>query len=251
MGRGIAAGLLLAASTTAGPTVVPASAAPAGPLVDVLVVGRHDTLGGPRAVRAVRTTITASGRRCAVGSGTPLAALAGLRHVGGPSFRTRDTGGSCSSRVADAGALFVYRVGADANAGRDGWVYKVGRRAGTTGAADPSGPFGTGVRLRSGDRVTWFWCHLSRADSCPRTLELRAAARVAPGAVLHVAVSGFDDRGHGIRMPGATVRLASATARTGADGIAAVRAPTRPGMVRLAAWRSGAVEAFPQAVRVG
>ena len=65
-------------------------------------------------------------------------------------------------------------IGADLNRGQNGWVYKVGRRAATAGAADPTGAFGNG-RLRRGQRVTWFYCRL-RAGGCQRTLELRLSA---------------------------------------------------------------------------
>ena len=51
-------------------------------------------------------------------------------------FRLRDYG-ACSRRARDAGSLYVRQIGPDRERGRDGWVYKVGSRAGSTGAADP------------------------------------------------------------------------------------------------------------------
>src|SRR4051794_39340083 len=147
---------------------LPVATASAAPTVRVMVVGR----GGrhylpPRSVRAATTTVAASGKRCAVGAATPLAALVAR----GVALRVRDYGGSCSRRAADSAGLFVFQVGPDRNRGRDGWTYKVGTRAGTAGAADTSGPFGRG-RLHGGDHVTWFWCLLARRGSCQRTLGL-------------------------------------------------------------------------------
>ena len=78
--------------------------------------------------------------RCAVAAGTPLAALAALRRAGGPAFRVRDYA-SCSRHAADASGLYVSaRSARDRARGQDGWVYKVGNRVGTAGAADPRGP---------------------------------------------------------------------------------------------------------------
>ena len=81
------------------------------------------------------------GRVCRLPGATPLAALAALR------LPLRVTaGGSCSDS-----AFFVTTIGRRANAGRNGWTYKVGRRAGTTSAASPSGSFGNGRRLGGGE----------------------------------------------------------------------------------------------------
>ena len=140
-----------------------------------MVVGKGRTLLEPATVAARATTLRVAGRRCAVGAATPLAVLAAADRAGGPSFALRDYG-SCSRAARDAGGLFVTRVGPDRNRGRDGWVYKVGRRAGTTPAADPSGPFGTGRRIAAGARVVWFWCVL-RTGGCQRTLSRARAAQ--------------------------------------------------------------------------
>ena len=157
------------------------------------------------------------GRRCAVGRATPLSALAGTRL----RLRLRDYG-SCGRSPADAGSLYVRKVGPDRAGGPRGWVYKVGNRAGTTGAADPSGPFGTGRRLRGG-RLLWFWCLQSRAGGCQRTLDARPeASTVAAGAPLRVRVRGYDDNGRGVPVAGALVRAGGAQALTGADGVATV-----------------------------
>jgi hypothetical protein len=46
------------------------------------------------------------------------------------------------------------------------------------------------VRLRGGERVTWFWC--VRAGNCQRSLETRS---VAEGGTLRVIVTAYDDKG--------------------------------------------------------
>ena len=227
-----------------------AGGAIAGPRVRVMVAGRNHVLLAPRTVRAGATTVAVGSRRCAVGAATPLAALAAARRDGGPSFSVRDYG-ACDARAADSGSLFVFRIGADRNRGRNGWTYKVGNRSGSTGAADLSGAFGTGRRLRASDRVTWFWCVLSRSGSCQRTLVVVPAARsVGPGGTLPVKVLGYDDAGHAVRVAGATARLGGSTAVTGGDGTARLVAPANKGRVRLSATRSGMVPAFPSEVVV-
>ena len=92
--------------------------------------------------------------------------------------------------------LYVAKVGREREEGRGGWVYKVGRRAGTAGAADPAGSFGTGRLLRHGQRVTWFWCELQASGSCQRTLEARPDRRaVRPGEALRVTARRRDGCG--------------------------------------------------------
>lgn len=230
--------------------VAPAAAAVAAPRVKVMVVGRSALLLAPRAVDARGVYVRASGKRCAAGAGTPLAALAGARRAGGPSFSVRDYGGSCSRRARDGGGLFVTRVGPDRNRGRNGWTYKVGARAGTAGAGDPSGPFGRGL-LRAGAKVTWFWCRLSRRGSCQRTLAVASAASVARRGRLRVVVRGYDDFGNARRIRGARVSFGSRSAISGRRGVAWLRAPSRAGRVRLTATRRGLVRAFDRQVRVG
>lgn len=247
MGRG---GLWLTIGAAAVAQAAAAVPAQGAPRVRVMVVGRSDLLLAPRTVAAGAVTVRASGRPCAAGAGTPLAALAGARRAGGPGFRVRDYGGSCSRRAADGAGLFVFQVGPDRNRGRDGWVYKVGGRLGTAGAGDPGGPFGRGL-LRSGQHVTWFWCRMSRRGSCQRTLSVRPAARrVRAGGRLAVTVFGFDDRGRRARVAGARVLLGGRSARSGRDGVALLRAPGRRGRVRLTATRRGMVRAFDTRVRV-
>ncbi|MFN8173736.1 MAG: hypothetical protein U0T02_01555 [Solirubrobacteraceae bacterium] len=229
----------------------------AGPRVETMVVARDGRVTFPaRPVLAAATTVAAGRRRCRVAAGTPLAALAAARRAGGPSFGVADLASACSARTArDSAGLFVRRIGNDRNRGQAGWVYKAGTRAGTSGAADPSGPFGAG-RLRSGARVLWFWCRA--ALDCQRSLVVLPAARsLAPGAPLRVTVRAFDDLGRGRAVAGATVTFGRMRAVTGAGGRAVLAgpapagAPVAPGRYRLAASARGAIPSFPETVRVG
>jgi hypothetical protein len=229
--------LLIAALVAAAPA--PALAAE----VEVMVVGKDRVLRGPADVRLKQRTVKVRGRRCRIGAATPLSALVATRL----RLVLRDYG-RCGRDWRDAGRLYVRGVGRERERGRAGWVYKVGRRSGTTGAADPSGPFGTGRRLRDGDRVTWFWCRA--AGDCQRTLEVRPDRdSAAAGEAIRVIVRGYDELGRGVAVEGATVRLGSATAVTGGDGTATLTAGD-PGRVALEAEREGMVPAFPAEVRV-
>jgi hypothetical protein len=174
-----------------------------------------------------------------VAAGTALAGL--LRRPPG-RVRLRDFG-SCSRRPRDGGQLFVRAIGPDLNRGRNGWVYKVGARAATAGAADPAGPFGRG-RLRANQRVTWYFCRLT-SGGCQRTLELKAAP-VAGG--VEVTVLGYDDEARGVRVAGATVRLGPAEQVTDASGVA--RFAVDPGTYRALAEKSGLVRSFTERVVV-
>jgi hypothetical protein len=142
----------------------------------------------------------------------------------------------------------VRAVAGERARGAAGWVYKVGRRAGTTGAADPSGPFGHG-RLKRGARVLWFWCAQTGGEACQRTLEVSSAGSVAAGGMLAVTVRGYDDNGNGVPVAGATVRLGSAIAVTDASGVAQVVAPGT-GRYRLTAEHDGMVRSWPRKVSV-
>lgn len=239
MRRALAIVLVMAAGAATG-------AAPAGAAtVQTMVVGKDDVLRSPRAVTLRSRTAKVGSKRCAVARSTPLAALLGT----GLRVRLRDYG-SCGRRTRDSGGLFVIQVGSDRNRGRDGWVYKVGRKAGTAGAADPAGPFGSGG-LRTDDHVTWFWCVLGTSGSCQRTLEVVPASRSATaGSTLRVTVRGYDDNGRGMNVAGAAVRLGSATATTAADGTATLAVPAASGRIRLTAARAGMVDAFPREVAV-
>jgi hypothetical protein len=234
-------GLLLVGGVLAAPAVTDAR-----PKVHVLVVGKSAVLAGPERVALKPRTAPVGGKRCSIGRATPLSVLAGTD----VSFSLEDYG-ACSRRARDAGSLYVRKIGPDRERGRDGWVYKVGRRAGSGGAADPAGSFGTGRLLRAGQRVLWFWCVKDAADSCQRTLAVTPAARrVEPGAPLSVTVRGYDDDGDGVRVAGATVRLGESAALTGADGVATLTAPAA-GRYRLRAEKPGTVVSFPVRVAVG
>jgi hypothetical protein len=217
------------------------AAPPAGaaaPAVRQMVVFR-DGDSVTRTVKAKQVSVRLGRRSCAAGDGTALAALVRSRVA---PLRLVDYG-SCSARARDGAGLFVQAIGDDRNRGQNGWVYKVGRRGATAGAADPSGPFGRG-RLRSGQRVTWFYCRL-RGGGCQRTLELEASAE--PGGVT-VTVRGYDDEGKGVPVPGATVSAGAVSGVTAADGVVRLALPA--GRHRLVAEKEGLVRSFAERVMV-
>jgi len=220
-------------------SIAPAVVAATGPQVRQLVVFKRGALL-EKSVRASATTRRVGRRRCEIGRGTALAALSRSR----PGRIVLRDYGSCGRRAADAGGIYVRQIRTDRARGQAGWVYKVGRRLATAGAADPAGAFGRG-RLRSRQRVTWFYCTL-RAGSCQRTLELRANA--GPGGVVSATVTGYDDDGRGVAVAGAEVRGGGASATTGSDGRATLTLP--PGTHRLRARRAGLVASFAQRVTV-
>jgi hypothetical protein len=236
--RAIAVGATLAlvgaALTALG--AAPAQATP--PKIREMVVFR-DGSALAKTVSTRATRVRVGGRRCAVGDGTALAAL--IRSRPGV-LRLRDFG-SCSARPRDSADLFVRTIRRDTNHGQDGWVYKVGRRAATAGAANPAGPFGHG-RLRSGQRVTWLYCRL-REGGCQRTLELRV--RGEPGGLV-ARVRGYDDEGHGVAVEGATVRAGANEEQTDATG--AARLALSAGDYVAFAEKPGLVRSFGERVRV-
>jgi hypothetical protein len=231
--------LILAAVVLAAPAVAEAAK------VDVMVVGRAKVIVPATPVTLKARFVGLEGRRCAIGRATPLSVLAGT----GARFRLVDYG-ACSRKPRDAGALYVSRIGPDRERGSDGWVYKVGRKVGTAGAADPAGPFGNGRKLRAGQTLLWFWCVKDARQQCQRTLETSSAATIAPGAPLAVTVRGYDEQGRGVPVAGATVRLGDATALTGADGVATVAAPAVAGPTALEAVKAGLVQSFPRTIEV-
>jgi hypothetical protein len=223
-----------------------ARARPNGARVQVMVVGRAGTLVEAATLRARATVVRASGRTCKVAASTPLAALAAALRPAGTGWHVRDFGSCERRRSRSSGQLFVDRVAADRNRGQDGWVYKVNDRAGTIGAADP-----TGRRLRAGDRVVWFYCMLDAASKgCQRTLRVLDPDAVgAPGAVLPVSVLAYDDARRSIPASGAHVTLGAAGALAGPDGVASLTVPA-PGIHALAASLPGAVPSFPIRIKV-
>ncbi len=118
---------------------------------------------GPIAVRARQVQLSVGGRRCTIAAGTPLAALVALRAKAGAgkvgALRIKDYG-TCGRRPSTAAQLYLAGIGSDRASGPDGWIYSVGARRGTGGAADPAGPFAKG-RLKSGAAVSWRWCAAS------------------------------------------------------------------------------------------
>ena len=231
-----AAAVGLAAAAPAAPAAKPP------PKVHQLVVFR-DGSDRQGTVKASAVHVHVGGRKCTVGAATALAALVRSKP---PKLRLHDYG-SCSSHARDAAGLFVRAIGPDANKGQDGWVYKVGHRAATAGAADPAGPFGNG-RLKNGSRVTWFYCHMNATNhSCQRTLDL-ATKSPAPGQ-LRVHVTAYDDRGKGKPSTGATVHAGALTATTDLHGDATFALP--PGKVSVFAEKSGAIRSFTTKASVG
>lgn len=206
--------------------------------VDLLVVGKGGgVLRAAKPVTLKRATVKVGSRRCRVAAATPLAALARTSLP----LKLRDYG-SCSQRTRDAGALYLRGIGRQVEQGSDGWVFKIGRKAPSTGAGDPAS------RLRDGAHLTWFWCR-NGAGGCQRTLEATPATRsAAAGSQLRVTVRAYDDYGKGVPAAGATVTLGDATATAGADGVATVTLPSGAATLSVMASKPGLVPAFPVTV---
>jgi hypothetical protein len=215
----------------------PAQAAP--PKISQLVVFRDGSAQTKTAVSTRATKVSVAGRRCTAGDGTAMAAL--VRSKPG-KLRLHDFG-SCTRKASDGAGLFVRSIGGDANRGQNGWVYKVGRRAASAGAADPGGPFGRGL-LRAGQRVTWFYCRM-RDGGCQRTLELELTTQ--PGTLI-ATVRGYDDQGDGVAVAGAEVSAGGASAQTDASGVARLALPT--GSYRAVATKAGLVRSFAERAEV-
>ena len=219
---------------------VPASASAAR--VDVMVVGQERVLHAPSDVRLKVRKVKVAGRRCRVGAATPLSVLVATRLRLG----LRDYG-RCGRRPRDAAGLYVTRVRDEREKGRGGWVYKVGRRTPSLGAADLT------KRLRDGQRVTWFWCEQDD------TRRLPANARGAAGAHRRGARRGAHRHRARLRRlrPRDRDRGSDGAARLGDGGLGRRRrgrahgAGRRAGEQRLEATRDGLVPAFPVEVTVG
>ena len=234
----LALGLGAQAPAPAAAAAGAAARAAASPRVSELVVFR-DGSSVAKAVSTKAATVKVGRRHCTAGTGTPLAALVRSRPG---KLRLRDFG-SCSSRAADGGGLFVSGIRGDVNRGQNGWVYKVGRRAATAGAADPGGPFGRG-RLKAGQRVTWFYCRL-RDGGCQRTLQLEARAEAGR---LTATVRGYDDEGKGKAIAGATVSAGAVSAQTDATGAASLT--LEAGRYSVVATKAGLIRSFAERVEV-
>lgn len=228
----------LALILVSGAAAVAAAPAPAGAAsAGLLVVGREgETLRSLSSVTMTQRTVTVGKRRCAVGGSTALGLLAGS----GLALGLRDYG-SCGRDARDASGLYVRSVSGQKARGRSGWVYKIGRRAPSAGAAE------TSARVKPGARVLWFWCRSRSSGGCQRTLEAAPSTRSArAGQRIAVTVRGYDNHGRGRRVRGATVRLGSFKARTNRRGVARIRVPRGGG--NLSATKRGAVRSF--AVRI-
>lgn len=215
------------------------TAAKGAPLIDQLVVFRSGKVLDKR-VRAERTTATVDGRSCGVAESTALAAL--LRSKPG-TIGFHDYG-DCSRRPVDSAGLFVKALRGERNRAQDGWVYKVGRKLATAGAADPAGPFGN-RRLRPGADVVWFYCRQFSTGSCQRSLELTAEL---DGRSATVTVRGYDDSGDGIEIVGATVHAGEETATTDVSGQATLT--LKRGRHDLYAAKKGAIRSFDKRVTI-
>jgi hypothetical protein len=238
-GRGAARATVAAALAAA--ALAPTAAQAASPQVRQLVAFR-DGSAVQRQVTANAATARVGNRRCAVAAGTAMAALvrSGVRPL-----RIRDYG-ECSRRPVDAAGLYVVSIRDERARRQNGWVYKVGNKVATAGAADPSGAFGRG-RLREGQRVTWFYCRMRvRTSSCQRTLGLTAST--PGGGTVHVTVRAYDDRGRSRPRAGATVHAGVATATTGSDGKVTMTLPR--GRNTLWASAPGVVRSFRETIDV-
>jgi hypothetical protein len=216
----------------------------------MMVVGRSRTLLDATNVSVPAAKVALARRRCSVAAGTPSAALVAAGHSAGLKFALRDYG-HCGYSPSDAAGLFVTQIAGDRNSGRDGWVYKVDGRTGTTGAADPSGPFGDGRGLRSGQHLLWFWCNAGPGEHCQRSLDVRVPATpVRHSATVAVSVRAVDDNGKTIAISNATLTLAGARATTGVGGAASLPTPATPGRYEIRATAPGLVPSFPAVVTV-
>ncbi len=216
--RSVAASFVLLA-------IAPASSVAAPPNVTSMVVSRAGILLQPTTVSAHSFTIPVGSRKCTVAEGTPLAALKGT----GILFHVKDFA-KCSTVPAASSGLFVDRILTTTNTGTSGWTFKVNNRAGTAGAADSKGPFGTGP-LANGDKVVWFWCVFDSNWACQRNLVLSAPATVPPGSSVTFTVTAVDDFGVAIPAARARVTVGSASGLTGTDGSVSLKVPATGGSV--------------------
>ncbi len=245
----IAAGALVACAAVvpawAGPlatgAAAPVASLSAGPFLDHTVAFRGSKVLVKKVKAPAVTVRVGKRKRCAVAAWTPLAALVRAK----PGKVLLKDFGSCSLKNAQDGAgLFVKSIRGQQNHRQDGWVYKVGRRLGTAGVADPSGPFGSG-RLRAGQRLLWFYC-VYEDGSCQRTLEVKLKDQ--GGGIASAFVRGFDDGGNGVPVEGAKVTAGAASAITGADGRTSLQ--LSQGLHVVYASKAGAIRSFGERLTV-
>jgi hypothetical protein len=220
----------------AGAVVALVAAAPAhaAPRVNQLVVFRNGSAVQKR-VTASQASVKVGKKSCAVGARTALAALA-RSHIG--AIQLHDYG-SCSSNPKDGSGLYVRRIRKDAAKGLNGWVYKVGNKASSAGAGDLAG------RLKSGSRVTWFYCHMG-SGGCQRTLALKAKP-LGAGRV-RVSVRAYDDNGKARSAAGATAHVGNRVAKTDSHGVATLT--VAPGKRKVYAQSKGLVRSFTEQIDV-
>ena len=65
-----------------------------------------------------------------------------------------------------------------------------------------------------------------------------------------MTVRGYDNAGHSIPVPGATVAIGPLTTVSGANGTATLAPPGGPGRYRVTAAKNGMIDAFPITVTV-
>jgi hypothetical protein len=224
----IATGAVVALAAAAAP------AQAAAPKVQQLVAFRNGT-AVQRQVTASQVKVTVGKKRCAVGAGTALAALARSK-VG--AIQLHDYG-SCSSNARDAAGLYVKRIRKDGAKGVNGWVYKVGSKASSAGAGDPAG------RVTSGARITWLYCHMG-SNGCQRTLAL--TGKPLGGGQVRVSVRAYDDNGKSRAASGATVHVGNVTAKADSHGNATISAA--PGTRKVYAQSKGLVRSFTERIDV-
>jgi hypothetical protein len=232
--------LIGAAALGSGAHATPAAAQQAAPRISQMVLlPGGDVVRGRVAGRPA--TATVEGRRCAVAARTAMATLlrADPGRIGFHDY------GDCSGRADDSAGLFVESIRGARNRAQDGWVYKVGGRLATAGAADPAGPFGDG-RLRAGQRVLWFYCRQRLAGTCQRSLEVDTAI---DGRRLSVTVTGYDDAGDGVKIEGATVIAGDERVSTDADGRATLTLDRGRHWVHAA--KRGMSRSFAERVTIG
>jgi hypothetical protein len=200
--------------------------------------------------RSFTTSINSS--TCKVAEGTPLAVL----KASGVSFHLKDFAKCSTNPVASAG-LFVDRIGTTTNTGSSGWSFKVNDRAGTAGAADSAGPFGTG-HLVGGEKVVWFWCVYDANWACQRSLAISAPATAAAGSTVTVIATAFDDAGASVPAARVKVTVGKATGITSSAGTVQIKVPSTGSSASVHASDANAasssyvqrVQAFPLSIKL-
>jgi hypothetical protein len=224
-----------------------AEAAARAARVETMVVGRKSVIVDPITVRATKTIVGASGRRCAVAPSTPLSALQPALARKRIGYAVRDYGSCARRSTRSSGQLFVNRIAGEHNSGSDGWVYKIDDRTPGTGAAE--------ARLRTGDRLLWLYCKQDQASGgCQRSLRVVPAKKSGlAGESLPVRVFGYDDKRSRRLVPGARVTLTKGdeevlTTVSSAEGSAMLTLPAA-GRYELEATFDGLAPSFPVTVR--